>query len=85
MITTNEYRPLGLPVLSQTTVYRRHPKTQRLTVTRYKLAEVDGLRPPVLLTGDMQWRAVLIDEGERVQLLVSRGRTLKPIPKGTLG
>lgn len=69
----------GIPSESQT-VYRRDPKTGKLSVCRLKLFSIDGLSRQVLSNGKV-WFCQAVSEDERKQYLICKGNTLKPLPR----
>lgn len=72
-------------ILESLTVFRKHPKTARLTVTRYKLIRLDTLSKYILSeSGAPVLRGGVVTDEERKQLFISGKSVLKNIPAGVL-
>lgn len=67
------------------TVYRKHPKTKRLTVSRYKLIRMDVLSKYALVeSGLPRIKGEVVSETDRSEFFIEGKNSLKPIPKGAL-
>ena len=79
----------SLPIKSTAVVYRRCPKTGRLTVYGKKLYWLDGISKPILSNGKV-WQGLTIESDAKTtcQLFIEKplkvGFKLVSLPKGSL-
>lgn len=77
--------PLNGKILESLTVFRKNPKTKRLTVSRYKLIRLDTMSKYVMsINGIPQITGGVVSDEERKEFFISGKTSLKPIPKGAL-